>query len=204
LLSSNNNIFYLPRIILPDFASISFPASLAFYLVVIKQHILPSPVHPTGFSFYIFSCFLGIFIWLPSNNSNFCLPRCTITDFPISPQVSLVFLCCCQRTTSFTFPGTLYRIFLLYLLMLPWYFVLLSSNNNIVPYIPLNFPVRYNETKDFTFRGKDLISFKILITLTIFILFLNQTYFRMVPKHQEDCQRGRIPLDLKGYGNLFL
>ena len=35
-------------------------------------HLLPSPDHPTGFSFYFLSRFLAIFILLSSNNNNSC------------------------------------------------------------------------------------------------------------------------------------
>ena len=36
--------------------------------LIFSFHILPSSVHPTGFSFCFFSSFLAIFILLPSNN----------------------------------------------------------------------------------------------------------------------------------------
>ena len=47
--------------------------SSQFYLVtslIFPFNLLPFPVHPTGFSFYIFAGFLVIFILLSSNNNN--------------------------------------------------------------------------------------------------------------------------------------
>ena len=37
---------------------------------IFPLHLLPSPVHPTGFSFCYISVFLAIFILLPSINNN--------------------------------------------------------------------------------------------------------------------------------------
>ena len=37
-------------------------------LLLFPFHLLPSPVHPTGFSFCFFLCFLAIFTLLSSNN----------------------------------------------------------------------------------------------------------------------------------------
>ena len=66
-------IFYLPcepyRIFLLFLSRLPF----RFYHVVIEQqpfHLLPSPVHPIGFSFCFFLGFLAIFILLSSNNNN--------------------------------------------------------------------------------------------------------------------------------------
>ena len=47
---------------------------------------LPSPVHPTGFSFYIFSGFFAIFILLSSNNNELVFDQtesATLTNFPL-------------------------------------------------------------------------------------------------------------------------
>ena len=49
------------------FPSYFLPALLLYFLFIF--YTFPA-VHPTGFSFYIFSSFLAIFIFLSSNNSN--------------------------------------------------------------------------------------------------------------------------------------
>ena len=38
--------------------------------LIFPFHLLPYPVHPTGFSFFFFPGFLDIFTLLPSNNNN--------------------------------------------------------------------------------------------------------------------------------------
>ena len=47
-----------------------FPSYLLYTLLLFPFHLLPSPVHPTGFSFCFFPGFLAIFILLSWNNSN--------------------------------------------------------------------------------------------------------------------------------------
>ena len=47
-----------------------FPSYLLWTLLLFPFHFLPSPVHPTRFSFCIFPGFLAIFTLLSSNNSN--------------------------------------------------------------------------------------------------------------------------------------
>ena len=42
--------------------------------LIFPFHLLPSPVHPTGFSFCFFPGFLVIFIILSSNNNNNLFP----------------------------------------------------------------------------------------------------------------------------------
>ena len=65
--------------------------------LIFPFHILPSPVHPTGFSFCFFPGFLAIFILLSSNNS--------IPEFPsVSFQTSLPFLYCCHRINIVVIP----------------------------------------------------------------------------------------------------
>ena len=69
-------------------------------------HLLPSPVHPTGFLFYIFPGFLAIFILLSSNN-NIIYPF-DLLPSPVHPT----------GFSFYIFPGFLVI------------FILLSWNNN--------------------------------------------------------------------------
>ena len=47
-----------------------FPSYLLWTLLLFPIHLLPSPMHSTGFSFYIFPGFLAMFTSLSSNNNN--------------------------------------------------------------------------------------------------------------------------------------
>ena len=62
------------RIQLPNHANCATIPQLAISLIILRLifpfHLLPFPVHPAGFSFYILPGFPAIIIWLPSNNNN--------------------------------------------------------------------------------------------------------------------------------------
>ena len=47
-----------------------FPSYLLSTLLLFPFHLLPSPVHPTGFSFWFFPGFLAMFTLMSSNNNN--------------------------------------------------------------------------------------------------------------------------------------
>ena len=58
------NITLIVMVYITLFASILNPCRIFTF------HLLPSPVHPTGFSFYTFPGFLVIFLLLSWNNNN--------------------------------------------------------------------------------------------------------------------------------------
>ena len=69
-----------------------FPSYLFCTLLLLPFHLLPSPVHPTGFSFCMFPGFLAIFTLLWSNNNkdesemDFCRPLLSgLSVAPVQP-----------------------------------------------------------------------------------------------------------------------
>jgi len=57
--------------------------------LIFPFHLLPSPVHPTGFSFCFFPAFVAIFILLSSNNSNIA-SFVSVSSLPIHCHFYLV------------------------------------------------------------------------------------------------------------------